>query len=536
MKTHTSSFKNAIKEYGRELDTIITYELNEDTIELGIEELNSVVPSFEGSILKSVMKQLILDSNVEIPVGTDLQLHFGVKIREDEVEDYRDNYDYINFGHYLVKEVVKKEDTDSYEIKCYDKLLYSMQEYEMLDITYPITIRNYINAIANKLGLVFKNTNDTFVNYDKEIKEELFFGKETVLVEPENEEDEPTEETVYVPLGFTYRDILDQLAQVTASTICVNEQDDELEIRYINDTEDTINEEYLKEDNVNFGEIFGPVNSIVLSRSGESDNVYLQDEESVEENGLHEMKIVDNQIMNFDDRNEYLTEILEQLNGLEYYTNDFTSTGILYYDLCDAYSVSRNNETYNCIMFNDEILITQGLEEIIHTTIPDTSETDYTKADKVDQKINKAMLVVNKQENTINALVQDVQSQGDGLNSLTNIVEQNITSTETTINTIQQQLDNGVQSVKNSLVTIDINGIHVATNLSEIETLMTNDKFVIKSGDTTLAYFGYDSDIGSTKAEMDNLTVTNYFITGYHRIEKFDIDNEQRTGVFYIGE
>lgn len=64
---------------------------------------------------------------------------------------------------------------------------------------------------------------------------------------------------------------------------------------------------------------------------------------------------------------------------------------------------------------------------------------------------------------------------------------------------------------------------------------MTNDNFVIKSGDTILAYFGYDSSIGSTKAEMDNLTVTNYFITGYHRIEKFDIDGEERTGIFFIG-
>lgn len=534
MKTHTSAFKNQIKEYGRELDSIITYEQDTETIELGNEDLNSITPSYEGSILKSVMKQLIIDSNQEIPIGTEINLTFGVKIRDENVQDYRDNYDYVDFGNYIVKEIEKKEDTLSYEIKCYDKMLYAMQDYESLDITYPITIRNYINAVASKLGLTFKNINDTFPNYDKEITDELFLTKETNIVEEEGQE--PVEETTYVSLGYTYRDVLDQLAQVTASTICINESDDELELRYINDTEDTIDEEYLKDINVNFGEKYGPVNSIVLSRSGESDNIYLQDEESVEENGIYEIKIVDNQFMNFDDRNEYLPDILEQLNGLEYYINDFSSTGIVYYNLCDQYNITIGEESYSCIMFNDEILITQGLEENIHTNTPEDSETDYDKADKGEIKLNKALLLVNKQDNRIEALVQSVETQEDSLNTLTNRVEQNITSTETTINTIQEQLENGVETVKNSLVTIDINGISVSTEQSDIKTLMTNEQFKITSGDTTLAWFGYDSQAGETKAEMDNLTVQEYFVTGYHRFEKFDVDNEQHTGVFYIGE
>lgn len=533
MKTHTSAFKEAIHEFGRELDSIITYHLNEEEIELGQEDLNSITSSYEGSLLKSVMKQLVIDSNVEIPVGTDIRYQFGVKVRDDEVEDYRDNYDYVDFGHYIVKEVTKKEDSYSYEIKCFDKMLYSMEDYEMLEITYPITIRNYINVLTTKLGLTFANINDTFPNYDKEINNELFYSQQTITVEEEGEE--PHEETVYTSLGYTYRDILDQLAQVTASTICIN-SNDELELRYINDTEDTIDEEYLKENNVNFGEKYGPINSIVLSRSAESDNVYLQDEESIDDYGLTEIKIVDNQFMNFDDRSEYLPDLLEQLSGIEYYTNDYASTGIVYYDICDKYYVTRDNTTYTCIMFNDETIISQGLEENIHATSPDATETDYDKADKTDQKINRAILIVNKQENTINALVQTVQNQEDNITTLTNTVQETMTSTEDRIEVIESTIVNGVENLRNNLVTIDINGIHVATNQSEIETLMTNEQFVIKSGDTILAYFGYDSSIGSTKAQMDNLTVDTYFVTGYHRFEKFDIDGEHRTGVFYIGE
>ena len=55
---------------------------------------------------------------------------------------------------------------------------------------------------------------------------------------------------------------------------------------------------------------------------------------SIEINGLCEIKIEDNQIMNMNNRDEYLPDILEKLDGLEYYINDFSSTGIVYYELC----------------------------------------------------------------------------------------------------------------------------------------------------------------------------------------------------------
>lgn len=393
MKVHTTAFKEQIKEMGRELDSIITYG---ETV-LGSEELNAVTPSFQGGILKSVMKQLDIDSNVPIPVGTILNYQFGVKVNGE--------YEYLDFGNYVVKDVEKQEDTMSYKITCYDKLLFSMKDYAKMPITYPITIRSYINALCSFLGIRFANNNDTFVNYNKTIQNELYLDANGNSI------------------GYTFRDVLDELAQVTASTICLNDND-ELEIRYINDTGDTIDEEFLKNVNVNFGERYGKVNSIVLSRSGESDNVYLRDEASVSTNGLTELKIVDNQIMNFNNRDEFLPEILGKLNGLEYYLNDFASTGIAYYDLCDRYNVKVGDNTYSCVMFNDELLITQGLEENIFTEMPQETETDYTKADKTDRKINQTYLIVDKQNQQIEAVVSQTDEQNQKIAKVTQTVDE----------------------------------------------------------------------------------------------------------------
>lgn len=415
MKAHTSEFKNQIKEFGREIDSIISYELNGETIELGNENLNSVTPHYKGTILKSVMKQLDIDSNVDIPIGTVLNYQFGVKVRDNEIDeeienDYRINYDYINFGNYIVKESEKQEDTGSYTITCYDKMLYSMVDYENMNIQYPITVRDYISTICNHLGLVFKNANSIFANYNKEISGELYLTY--------NEDTQQWES-----IGYTFRDVLDELAQATASTICINEDDDKLEVRYITDTNDTVDEEYLKDINVNFGVETKPINTIVLSRAGGSDKVYLSQPIDLADEAKVAIEISDNQIMGFNNRSDYLSDILNKLYGLTYSLNDYSSTGICYYNLCDRYNISitkyddenetSTTSTYSCVMFNDEINITQGLEENIHTDLLEESETDYTKADKTDRKINQTYLIVDKQNQVIEGVSSRVTEQDE---------------------------------------------------------------------------------------------------------------------------
>ena len=535
MKVHTPYFKDNICLFGRQLDTKISYTLNNESIELGSEDLNSVSPHYEGGILKSVMRQLDIDSNVSIPVDTEINCQFGCAIGEDENGII---YEYINMGNYVVYSVEKKEDTDSYMITCYDKMILSMVDYSSMSITYPITIRSYINAICTHLGLTFKNASDTFANYNKEIPAELY------LTETGGS------------LGYTFRDVLDELAQVTASTICINEVDDELEIRYITDTDDTIDEEYLKDINVKFGNKFGPVNSIVLSRSGESDNVFLQDEDSVEANGLCEIKIVDNQIMNDNNRSDYLADILEQLDGLEYYENDFTSTGICYYNICDRYNVQIGNNTYSCVMFNDDIQITQGLKELIFTEIPEYSETEYKHASKTDRMVNQVYIIVKKNQAEIEATVSTVntidQRENNNYQQVINKfndytptedtlqLEQRVTQlqtdtyTKTEIDT--KLVDGSVEKVMTTSGTFDENGLTIEKTDAKTKGNFNERGLSVMdatgSGNTELLFAGYDEDLNETIVRTKNIKVTKYLTIGQNsRIE----DYENGTGIFYIG-
>lgn len=404
MRAHSQEFKDKIKEFGRQVDSKITF----GETELGNEQLNAVTPVLQSAMLKSVMKELDIDSNVEIPVGNVVNYKLGIKLDSGD-------YEYLDYGFYQIYSCEKQEDTSSYNIIAYDSMLNSMREYIslqsaiILEKEFPMTVRDYLQCLCTDIGLGFYNLNDEFANYDKII-----------------------ESDIYANIGYTYRDILDELAQVTASNIIINDLN-QVEIKYITDTEDTIDEEYLKDINVKFGEKYGPINSIVLSRAAGSDNIYLQDEQSVADNELCELKISDNQIMNGNNRDTYLPAILEKLNGTEFYLNDFTSTGVCYYEVADKYYVKIGENTYPCVMFNNTIEVSQGLEEKTHVDLPEQAETDYTKADKTDRRLNQTYLIVDKQNQTINGLVESQTEQDKKIvefEATAEQVKQNVTRIE----------------------------------------------------------------------------------------------------------
>lgn len=217
MKIHTNEFKTAIAELGRELTATITYG---QTTLTGDNELYKVTPHFEANLLKSVMKQLDLECTVDIPKETVINCQIGIKVNN--------SFEMLDFGNYVVYSSEKQEDTGMYKIICYDKMLYAMKQNEDLEITYPITIANYLTVLATKIGLTVAN--ETFYNSSLEIPQELYLGTE-----------------------YTYRDILDEIAQATGSMIIIN-NNDEIELIYPLNTNDTIDEDYLKDTNVTFGE------------------------------------------------------------------------------------------------------------------------------------------------------------------------------------------------------------------------------------------------------------------------------------------
>ena len=370
MKNVTDNFKTDIRTYGRQFD----FKIKIDNIDEDTDNFNYIKPSFNVDLFKTVMHKLEIDSKNDISKNSKINIEAGVKVNEQ-------NYEYIGYNTYTVTEPSERqEDTSSYIIKAYDKMVESMIDYD-LELTEKIKLRVYLIKICQRLGWDTKNIPATFINSEK-------------LIDP----------TLHIGIDYTFRDVLDEIATLSCSFLLfIN---DEFYMIYSTETNENIDESYLDEDNIIIGEKYF-INSLVFSRAEESDNIYRKDNKSIEANGLHEYRISDNQLLSTNDRDLYIDEMFNYLKTFEFYVFDVKAKGILFLEACDKFNFVLNGKTYPTILLNDEIVFEDGLTEDIYTDKPEETETEYKYADITDKKINKAYILVDKQNQKITQLTQE---------------------------------------------------------------------------------------------------------------------------------
>lgn len=497
MRVRTTDFKNDIKELGRQIDSRMTLDNN---TEIYGDELYSVYPILNTDILKSVMKALKVESSVELNIGDRFKYEFGLLVGN--------SYEWIDYGYYYIYEKEYNEDTKNWNYICYDKMLNSMVEYNGLkNGTFPMTVRSYITNLFLDIGIIFSDSYSTFPNYDKEIENDLYID--------ENGNS----------LGYTYRDILDELSAVVAGNIMIDNNDNAF-IKYPTETNDVVDEEYFKDINVKFGKKFGPLNTVILLRSADSDGIYKTYPENLPEEDRIAIQIVDNQIMNGNDRADYCEEILDKLKGLEFYINNYRSTGILYYEALDLYTASIDNKNYKCLMLNDEPKINQGLEETIYTDLPEDVVGEYKNMSDDDRKINQVYLIVKKNEGLITSLV----SETDNLNN-------RMSSAELTLNSQGSRLD--IVETNIDPVTGDVLALkRVGYELGNEGLIITDDEGY-KSKQNTKGQYYYDNDVMVGKYTKDGGVYKDLALFGkyYYGIsEDLDVENFSKDDAMFVAQ
>lgn len=491
MKTVTNGFKEQITQLGREIDFKIFLHTNDKIITedgkflMTEENMHLIVEQFDeeevdevitgedifnvaivnkGKILSTMMKEVDFEVKQNLRIGDVIDCQFGLKVNGD--------YEYVDYGRYMIYSKEFNEDTKTYNYVAFDKMLLTMQEVsqEFLTDLEGRTLANCINVICGRVGLSFNATQQQLADYpnlNKEINEGTF-----------------------TDLQITYRDVLDMIAQALGLSMIV--EGVYLRLKSLKSAVvDTFDEKYLKDTNVSFGNKY-MVNSVVLSRSEDNDNIYRRDEESVAEYGVHEFKIKDNLIMLYDDREDYIDEIFEQLNGLEYYINDFNSTGITYLDWLDFYNVTVGDKTYKCLMLNDEIKIQQGLEETVYTEEPEETVTDYKTSSKTDKEVS---FIVDKQNGKINAKV----SKGNVINEI-NLDE---TGAEINVNKINIQASDVLNILSGN--TINLTSKNIAINSTNFN--------VDDDGNMSCTNANVNGTITSTDGTIGGWTINNLGLT-----------------------
>lgn len=364
------TFLEAIGTYGKE----ITASFSCGGVTYGNDKIVSMNPHFEGGLLRTVMRclDLELDGVSALAGRTITAPKFGVRA-PGETE-----FHYIQYGTYRIKDEPQySEEKRALTVEAYDKMLEAMVPYDLeLDYSEGITVGGLLDAICTRLGWTKGYTT---------------FRNSTVLLDGEKYTAEDT-----------FRDVLDEIAQAAGAVIAFSAED-ELCVLYPTASGTALDPSNLKK--LTVGAKYGPINSVVLARSPQEDNIYKQDEESVTANGLTEIRIDNNQLMD-SHRDDFLDGIFAALSGLTFYEYELESFGIGVIGLCETFSFSGLDGTeYPAILLADDLEITQGVKETSSFQRPAETETDYSAASETDKTLRRTILRVDKQAQEIQSLV-----------------------------------------------------------------------------------------------------------------------------------
>lgn len=354
--------------------------------------LDEIYTPEQGIIGSVIAKQLTL--NLFKPLDIDLtdrelEVYIGVEV-EDEIK-------YIPQGRFLVQKPENETLKESTSLDALDYMTKFNLPYED-KLTYPCTIQDVLNSICNICGVECITT--TFANSDFEVENNQFNG------------------------GESCRDVLKGIAQISGTYAKIS-RDNKLVLELLKHEQENINDNVYK-DNLKINQKYGPVNKLILRMSQiEGENVVIQDDESIELNGLKELTIADNPFTYTQEKREKaINAIWDLVKGLTYIDYSAECVGIPYLDTGDIINITDGIDNSLCVsyIFSHEIKFNGGLSSSISATADTETETKYSFIPALSNRLTHAEISVDKANQKISAIIKET----DGLNEKYTEMEGNI--------------------------------------------------------------------------------------------------------------
>lgn len=403
------TFQEIIQQPGRMVDTNVYYiKPNGGLVLINKNSVESVKHGFNAPLIGTAIKYCELSLKDVITPENEIYIRVNAS--------FENNSTSVTYGPFFAKENPSYDANEkTYTHECYGEMLFMMKPYEKLQgITYPCRVIDYLEALSYQMN--FSLNFYELPNGERIMQQDIYDG-----------------------IDFTYRDVLEDIA--VANAVCFKLEDNELSIikmggEYKNNPPKSgftkagtrkafkgtfksalINDDILKNTNIEFGEHFGPINSVILSRSADSDFIYKRDETTDE---WHEFRISDNQLLNGNDRDEYLPAIYSTLFGIEYDIFDTQLVGYGGFKELESVKFETGNNIYNSYVFNWENDLTNGYEETIYNEMPEENVPDYPVSDETDKAVKEASIIVNKKISEVDIKGKTIDLTADDIDIISN--------------------------------------------------------------------------------------------------------------------
>lgn len=465
MKQVSELFKNKSLSQIKDnlLCKITYYDLNNNLVEINengdLIEVNYIAESDITGV--SVSSAIVTLKNYYNLNGNIINISYGYMLEDESSE-------YILLGEFKVFEQEYKEDIKETVLTCYDMLIETNKEIESYEtlIPLPATIKDIAYSLIDNLGL----------EHDSSFDNELYV----------------VEKNYYENAIFTYREILEDIAEVCNGIIVV--KDKKISLVKRNVTNINLDESILLRYQESI--LIGPINSLIIINEAQEDIIYLRDEEAIEVNGLQEIKFINNKIIG-DKGRDIIDSLLLEYKELNWKPFIAETIGIGIFDLNDTFNITLNNITKEHIILGISLTINNGISETIYFEKTEKQTEDYVTSTENERRLITAEIRIDKQEGQIQSLV----SSGDEVKQQISELNQTIEGFD-----FQNQKIGGMNLIKNSAGWNDLEFWN-SLNANTIQSVNISDSTLSKS-----AFFVQDGYL-KQNVSLPTLYASDYLLS-----------------------
>lgn len=391
----------------------------------------------EGSIIGTVYCKKL---NAQLINALDKTLQNASFLAQVGVKYDNNTDEYINLGKFTI-EKPKDELIDNYtSFVAYDDLANNIDKSYVSNINYtsPKTLADLYQDVCLNLGLIPKTL--SFLNSNIPITNNPFRNNET------------------------NRFVLETICKIASSFVEIDVENNQIDLAWLSNNN---NPDYVfqKSDysTVNGGKVvYGPVNSLVIrSTSVESENVTINDSESIEEYGEHSIIIADDYILNTPQlRQQALTNIWERVHNLQYVDCELTTyVGKPFLPIGSKIRIYTDEEEY----FDTYVLQHQfTFDGTFRSVIKSPAMTEQQVAIKQDislgERLRQTYISVDKQNGVIESVIRDTTdtSNPNSIASQQSVLTQRVDNIESAISDIADITITG----ESTQATVDLDNVN----------------------------------------------------------------------------
>lgn len=391
----------------------------------------------DGNIIGSIYIKCLNAQFISVPSDVNLidkNINAYVGVKYDDLSD-----EYINMGKYVIERPNNEETADFTQIKAYSNIRNKIDEKYICGIVYSEgnkTLKDLYIDICDNLQLIPVTT--TFINGDIPIVSNPFTN------------------------GETNRTVLQTVAKISCSFIDINDDTNEIDLKWLSDN---IEPDYtfLKSDYVTLegGQIqYGPINSLIIKNSQiDSENVSIDDSESIELNGENSIVISEDYILhNSELRNQAITAIWNRIHNLKYTDCKLTTYyGKPFLKLGNKIRIYTSDIDYiDSYVLKHKFTFDGTFESVIESPALTKQEIKTKQNISLKEVLYKTQIDVDKQNKRITATVEQVDGQQTNINNIQidiNSMKQEISKIdgiEERTNTVETTIDGMKQTIKYS--------------------------------------------------------------------------------------